>query len=492
MAKNINLLLINPGGSEKSYGDLRLSFTAIEPPVWAALIAAIVRQKGFSVRIIDAEAEGCYDSYIVEQIAGDTPDLVVVGAVGSNPSASSTPKMVPAGRLLDTIKKNLPDIRTALYGIHPSSLTEETLIQEKVDFVFKGECFHTIVKLLEELCSGAKEKNYNIEGLWYRENGRVVANGWGRLVEDIDQLPFAAWDMLPMDRYRAHNWHCFADLNARQPYAVLYTSFGCPYNCRFCNIKANYNGRAGIRFRNPKKVVEEIDIIVNKYKVRNIKLADEIFVLKKDRVIEICDLLIERNYNLNIWAYTRIDTIDKSLLDKMKKAGINWLAFGIESASSKVREGVAKGKFGSDAIKQAIEMTHKAGIHIVANFILGLPDDDMHSMQETLNMAKDLNCEYVNFYTTMAYPGSQLYTDLVQQGADLPANWLSYAQFSDETLPLSTDYLSSSDILRFRDRAFEEYHGSPGYLNMISAKFGSDVADYIKNMLNYKIHRKYA
>ncbi|MGA2916346.1 MAG: radical SAM protein [Sedimentisphaerales bacterium] len=473
------------------YGDLRKSFAAIEPPVWAALLAAVVRQKGFSVKIIDAEAENYSDSHIIKQIAEYAPGLVVIGAVGSNPSASSTPKMVPAGRLLNAIKNSLPNTRTALYGIHPSALAKETLNQEKVDFVFKGECFYTIVKLLEELNSEAEKKNYDIEGLWYKKNGIVAENGWGKLVEDIDQLPFAAWDMLPMNKYRAHNWHCFENLNERQPYAVLYTSFGCPYSCRFCNIKANYNGKSGIRFRSPEKVVKEIDFLVNKYKVRNIKFADEIFVLKESRVIKICDLLIQRGYDLNIWAYTRIDTINERLLKKMKEAGITWLAFGIESASSKVRDGVIKGKFGPDMIRRAIKMTHNAGIHIVANFILGLPEDNVQTMQETLDMAKELNCEYTNFYTTMAYPGSQLYEDMVQQGIDLPANWLSYAQFSEETLPLSTNYLSSSDILRFRDRAFEEYHSSSGYLRMMDEEFGSNVVEHIKNMLSYKINRKY-
>jgi radical SAM superfamily enzyme YgiQ (UPF0313 family) len=137
-------------------------------------------------------------------------------------------------------------------------------------------------------------------------------------------------------------------------------------------------------------------------------------------------------------------------------------------------------------------MTHNADIHIVANFIFGLVGDDFQTMQETLDMAKDLNCEYSNFYTTMAYPGSKLYDDLIRQGVELPTNWLGYAQFSEETLPLPTKYLSSSDVLRFRDRAFEEYHSSEKYLNMIDRKFGSKAVEHIKEVLKYKIKRKYA
>jgi anaerobic magnesium-protoporphyrin IX monomethyl ester cyclase len=490
--KNIDLLLINPGGEKDVYGDLRLSISAIEPPVWAGLIAAFVREKGFSVKIIDAEVENYSNEHVIDKIVEYNPALIAIGAVGSNPSASSTPRMIPAGKLLSAIKNRLPHINTALYGIHPSALAEKTLNEEKIDFIFKGECFYTVVKLLEELNSNSKIKNYKIDGLWYKKDGKVVSNGWGGLVKDVNELPFVAWDMLPVNKYRAHNWHCFKNLNERQPYAVLYASFGCPFNCTFCNIKANYNGKPGVRFRSPQRIIDEIDLLVKKYQVRNIKFADEIFVLKESWVIEICDLIIQRGYDLNIWAYTRIDTINERLLKKMKDAGINWLDFGIESANKKVRDKVVKGGFDWDAITEAIRVTHKAGIHIVANFIFGLPDDDAQTMQETLDLAKILNCEYVNFYVAMAYPGSQLYEDMVQQEANLPKNWLSYSQFGEETLPLSTKYLSSSEILHFRDKAFEEYHSNPRYIHMIGEKFGLNTVEHIKDVLKYKINRKYA
>jgi len=165
--KGIDLLLINPGGKKEVYGDLRLSFSAIEPPVWAGLIAAFVCEKGFSVKIIDAEVENYSDEQVVDKIVEYSPTLIAIGAVGSNPSASSSPKMVPAGKLLKTIKNRLPHINTSLYEIHPSALPEKTLNEEKVDFIFRGECFYTVVKLLEELKSNRKTRDYNINGLWY-------------------------------------------------------------------------------------------------------------------------------------------------------------------------------------------------------------------------------------------------------------------------------------------------------------------------------------
>jgi len=174
----------------------------------------------------------------------------------------------------------------------------------------------------------------------------------------------------------------------------------------------------------------------------------------------------------------------------MKQAGINWLAFGIESASKKVREGVVK-KIRQEARKRAVEMTHAAGIYVIGNFIFGLPDDNFETMQETLNMAKELNCEYANFYVAMAYPGSQLYEDALKKGIKLPKEWYGYSQYSEETLALPTKYLSSPEVLRFRDEAFVEYFSNPKYIEMIKEKFGPKVVEHIKEMLEHKMQRKF-
>ena len=176
----------------------------------------------------------------------------------------------------------------------------------------------------------------------------------------------------------------------------------------------------------------------------------------------------------------------------MKKAGINWLCYGIESGSQKVRTGVDKLGFGQDLIGSVMKMTQDAGIYILGNFIFGLPDDDLETMQETFNLAKKINCEYINFYMAMAYPGSRLYEEAVKKGLNLPNSWLGYAQLNSETLPLPTKYISGQDVLMFRDKAFKEYYERPEYLKMIKEKFGQEEISHIKEMLKYKIKRNYA
>ncbi len=291
-----------------------------------------------------------------------------------------------------------------------------------------------------------------------------------------------------MKKYRAHNWHCFGQLENRTPYAVIYTSLGCPFSCKFCCINAIF-GQNTMRRRSPEKVVAEIGSLVNDYHVRNIKIMDEMFVLHKDHVLEICDRIIRKGYDLNMWAYARIDTVSPDLLKQMKKAGINWVGLGIESGNQRILRGINKG-ITVEKIKNAVQMTHDAGLYIGANYIFGLPDDDDQSMRDTFNLAKELNCEYANFYVAMAYPGSMLYQEAISKGWKLPENWLGYSQYSPETMPLPTNHLSAAQVLQFRDWAFEAYHGGPEYLAMIGKKFGPATLSHIRQILQNKLQRK--
>ena len=127
----------------------------------------------------------------------------------------------------------------------------------------------------------------------------------------------------------------------------------------------------------------------------------------------------------------------------------------------------------------------------MANFIFGLPDDSIKSMQETLDLAIDLNCEMANFYSAMAYPGSLLYTQALKSNRQLPESWIGYSQHSYETLPLSTKYLSASEVLSFRDNAFKKYFNREQYRTKIKKQFGMKTLNHIENMMKHTLRRKY-
>lgn len=485
----VDLLLINPGEGGQIYQSLSNELSAIEPPLWCRLIGGYVRDRGYRIAILDSAAEGLGPKRIAEQVRELNPRLVAMVVFGHQPSAS-TQQMVGARAACAAIKQNAPEIPILIIGGHVSALPEQTLCEEPVDFVCKGEGPATCIQLLEALGAGTgAESLAKVEGLVWRDGDGVKVNASAPLISDLaGELHGNVWDLLPMHKYRAHNWQCFGDLSKRQPYASIYTSLGCPYKCSFCCINAPFDANR-YRMRAPEAVVEEIDLLHNTYGVKTYKIIDEMFVLNERHVTAICDLLIARNYDLNIWAYARVDTVKPHMLGKLRRAGFRWLALGIESGSAHVRDGALKALKSNDIV-ETVRQIQVAGIHVIGNFIFGLPDDDYESMTQTLELAKELNCEFANFYSAMAYPGSPLYTLAVKNNWPLPESWSGYSQHSYDCKPLRTETLSAADILGFRDKAFGAYFRNSRYLEMVTQRFGWETRKHIEEMASHNLPRK--
>jgi len=496
----LDLVLVNPGSRMRLYQALGKRLTAVENPVWAGLIATFMRQRGFSVEIVDAEADDLSPEDTAARVVDLRPRLVTVVVYGHQPSAS-TQNMTGASAIVTAIKTVSPGTRVLMLGGHVAALPERTLREESCDYVTSDEGLYGVSDLLTALRESHAPDLRHVRGLVYRDGGAVRSNAAAPLVKDVEhEMPAIAWDLLPMTRYRAHNWHCFGGIE-REPYAAIYTTLGCPYHCSFCCIQAPFkSGEKALglrenvnsyRFWPPLKVIEQIDLLVHKYGVRNIKFADEMFVLHPRHVIGLCDLLIERNYNLNIWAYARVDTVKDEMLDKLKRAGFNWLAFGIEAANEAVLTDVDK-RYRVDQVYEAVEKVKSAGIHIIGNYIFGLPEDTIETMQQTLDLARDLNCEFANFYCAMAYPGSPLYQQALKNQWQLPLTWSGYSQHAVDTLPLPTRHVSAGDVLRFRDDAFHHYFTNARYLDLVRTTFGESTLSHVQQMTAHRLERMYA
>ena len=494
MSPNVDLVLVNPGERTKIYQSLGSTLTAIEPPLWCRLIGGYARDRGHSIHIIDAEADHLTADQVAERIAELAPRLVAMVVFGHQPSAS-TQQMVGAGLTCRAIKARLPEQPIIIVGGHVAALPERTLREEAVDFACNSEGPVTVAQLLDALKDPTPPLE-TVEGLVYRvagaegeaDGGTIRSNLAPALIKDLDRdLHGDVWDLLPMEKYRAHNWQCFGNLGSRQPYASIYTSLGCPYKCSFCCINAPF-GVNRYRMRSPDAVVAEIDRLYNDYGVKTYKFIDEMFVLNERHVLAICDRLIERGYDLNIWAYARVDTVKPHMLEKLRKAGFRWLALGIESGSEHVRDGASK-SFTQDDIRVVVQSIQAAGIHVIGNYIFGLPDDDVESMRATLELAKELNCEFGNFYSAMAYPGSPLYAMAVERGWELPEQWSGYSQHSYDCTPLPTEKISAAEVLRFRDQAFTEYFTNKRYLDMVAQRFGWETREHIEQMTKHSLSR---
>lgn len=477
----LDLLLVNP---QEDYGEVS-KLAAVEPPLWCALTAAYVQERGFSVSILDAHVEGLGVGETAKRISEANPLLCAIIVLGHAPSVSSTPKMTAVGELLRSLEREAPQVATALGGLHPSALPERTLRETGADYVIVGEGFETLVGLLGSLEKADIEPI--IPGLYHAKHLDMGTYGGSAPVLDPDDLPMAAWDLLPVEKYRAHNWHCLDRLDQRSPYAVIYTSLGCPYECSYCNVAAMY-GERGIRYRHPVEVADEVGYLAARG-VRNFKFMDEMFALKPERVVEVCTVIASLGYrDLNIWAYGRADCCQAEMLKAMRAAGIRWLCIGFESAVEQVRQGVSK-KFLQSDMQSAVECCHAADINLLGNFLFGLPGDDMETMQETLETAKALGLDWANFYCVMPYPGSELYQRAVLSRAKLPKRWADWGQYSKRFMPLATQHVSGEAVLEFRDRAFEEFFGRAEFLDSVEAKFGDRARKHVEGMLKVKVRK---
>lgn len=505
----IDILFIAPGNATGVYQGLAKDYSAIEPPTWALLLAESCRSKGYTVGFIDSNAEELNGEQVLERVQSLNPRLVCFVVYGQNVNAG-TVSMSGAIYLSEYLKEYGIETPIAYMGSYVQAVPIKALNDESsIDFGFTNEGVYALHNVLAQETIDINNLGH-IKGLVWRENGIPKINPPEKVVPndrmDID-LPGYSWDLLPMketplDLYRAPMWHAEYDQTKRSPYAAIQTSLGCQFGCDFCMINIlNRNdedeiGVAGhyslMRYWSPEFIIKEFDKLVD-LGVYTIKITDEMFLLNKKYYVPLCEMLKERGYGdkLRMWAYSRVDTVRRpELLKLVREAGIKWLALGIESGDKAVRLEVSKGRFEDVDIKKVIQQVHDADIEVMANYIFGLPGDTKESMQKTLDLSKELCTFGWNAYAAMALPGSKLYKEAVTNGIPLPDGYKGFSFHGYETLPLPTKTLTAAEVLEFRDKAFEEYHSYPLFLEKIKSKFGQVAVDNINEMLTVKLKRR--
>jgi len=492
MLNEIVLLSINDKNT--LYGITADEYSAVQPNISMALLGAYIKSKGIAVEMLD-ESYGLSINELIEYLLKYNPVLIGVICSGANPS-SSTMSMVGAIKFFQAFNPLKGKIKTFICGGHPTVLPERTLKETGVDFVIRGEGYGTIVRLYNNLVAKRDimtlpraDSNEIYEGVACQyHKGEIFMTGIPPLL-DVNTLPMIDWHNMNPKRYKAHNWHCFGDIFNRSPYGVIWTSFGCPYACDFCCIN-NVFGERKYRLREISSVLKEIDILVKRYGVKNIKILDELFIIKNPRVEEFITGLEQRGYDLNIWAYARMDTVNYNLLSRLRKVGVKWIAYGMESVSQNILTNIHKG-YNQNFYNDVIKMTQDAGMYICADFIAGLWDDNYDTLQETYDFAVKHNFEWLNLYPAFAYPGTPMYRDYLSTSRiEEPKNWGEYALYGYDCKPVPTQYLTSAEVLKWRDDKFLAYHQRAEYLDMIEHKFNKETRTHIENMASQPLKRK--
>jgi radical SAM superfamily enzyme YgiQ (UPF0313 family) len=505
----LDVLFIAPGNSRGIYQDLAEDYAAVEPPTWALLLAQSCRSVGYDVGICDANAEQLDAESVFYRVQGAQPRLICFVVYGQNVNAG-TVNMSGAVYLSNYLKQREVDIPISYVGSHVQAVPIQTLEAEaSIDFAFTNEGVYALRNVLS-LDEIDLSKLSSIKGVVWRDGDGVVMNPAERVVpaDKMDEdLPGYAWDLLPfqkapLDLYRSPMWHAEYDETKRSPYAAIQTSLGCQFGCEFCMINMiNRNDQEEVGVAGDYSLMRHwsADFIINEFDklaamgVYTIKITDELFLFNKRYYEPLCRALAAREYRdrLTMWAYSRIDTVrSPELLNLVRSAGIKWLALGIESGDTDVRLEVAKGKFEEVDIRKVVEQIHAADIHVMANYIFGLPGDTLQSMRNTLNLSKELCTLGWNAYAAMPLPGSKLYKEALVLGYDLPNSYEGYSFHGYETQPSRTEACTAAEILQFRDDAFEEYHLHEPFLKLIEEKYGSDRSRAIQEMTKIKLKRR--
>ena len=503
MNRTLDVLFVNADSAATAYQDLSRSYSAIEPPTWALLLAQSCRAKGFGVGILDAGAEGLSLGQSALRISEAKPRLACFVVYGQNPNSGTT-NMIGATALARLLKEEAPDIPTCFVGSHTSALPMEVIVLPEVDFVLLNEGVYALHHLLR---TDLKTRLHHVKGIGWKEDGMPILNPPERVVPqelmDLD-LPGYAWDLLPyrkkpLDLYRAHFWHAGFNHELRTPFAALYTSLGCRFKCDFCmvNIINRTDNSEGIsaadsprvRFWSPQLMLAEFEKLAE-MGVETVRISDELFFCDRSYCEPLLEGISERNYGFRMWAYSRVDTVRQQSLELFQRAGINWLGLGVEAASQRIRREVSKGGFEAVDARNIVSTIRNAGLFVIANYIFGFPEDTLETMQETLALAIELNTEMANMYPCAALPGSPLYWTARANGWRLPDSYAGYAFLSYDCEPLPTKHLTAAQVLKFRDEAWHTYFSHPRYLSMVEKTFGPQQRKNMEDMAAIRLRRR--
>jgi radical SAM superfamily enzyme YgiQ (UPF0313 family) len=416
----------------------------VTPPIGIGYIAAVLRQYNYDVSILDPQVESLNLSQFFKKIKEINPDVLGVSILTSTYTQSKN--------VTQFLKTHHPNIKVIVGGPHSTALPKATLEETKADFLISGEGEYAFLNVIYYL-EGKGEDLKFIPNLCYRENGHVVINDNAISVEDLDDIPFPAWDLIPPDTYPMKPHQFFFK---KYPIAPIVTSRGCPFSCTFCS-SANLAGRK-LRRRSAKNVVDEIELLVNKYGVKEIHFEDDNFTLVRDHAKAICREIIDRKLDI-VWQCPngiRVDTIDEDLVQIMKKSGCYRLAFGIESGSQEILDRAQK-QLDLKKVSSIIKMVKRAGIETHGFFILGLPGETHETIAQTRKLINELPLDFINASLLAYLPGSQLFVEKYMDVDHANIPWDDSKYF----VASSTGDLSAKDIKKYQSAILRRFYFNP-------------------------------
>lgn len=422
-------------------------------PLWLIYAAAICEKDGFEVEFLDAPATPLdYDesfSRISER--GEGTRLFVID--------TSTPSIYSDIAFADALKSLYPEAFVMLVGTHPSALPEETLgNSQAVDAVAMHEFDYIVRDVARALRSGGNP--LAVSGLaWCDDEHKVTVNEPYPFIEDLDEIPFAAEFI---KNHLDERDYFFAA--SAYPEIQIFTGRGCPARCTFCVYPQTMHGHK-YRLRSAQNVVDEFQYIADNFPdVKEVVIEDDTFTIRKDRVAEICELLIERGLNRRLrWLCNARVNLDYDTMVLMRRAGCHLIIPGIESGSQEVLNNIRKGTTLAQ-VERYMADARRAKIKVHACYMVGNRGETRETMQQTLDLAMRLKADTAQFYPLLPFPGTEAYRWAKENGY-IKGGYDDYVK-EDGTINclLELPGISAEEMVRFCDEARRKYYWRPGYI----------------------------
>jgi len=414
------------------------------PPQGLCYLAAIARDMGYRVGIIDAHVMGLSEEELATDILEQSPDYVGF--------TSPTMLIGSASRTAGLIKSKRPEITTLIGGPHITVMPQETMERfESFDIGVIGEGERTLSELLKSL--DARENFDEVKGIIYRSNGSFKITSPRPYIENLDELPFPAWDLLP--HITSYYTQSIARID-KMPSISISTTRGCPGKCTFCarNVFGNT-----CRAFSVGKIIKMVDYLKERYNIKGLSIEDENFLAYRKTVIGFCEHLIDRGENLSWSCPGRVDMVNADLLKLMRKAGCWKISYGIESGSQPILDFIKKG-ITIEQIREAVKWTHDSGIEAGGYFIAGHPGETVSTLRETMHFARQIKLNSFQISFMCPFPGTELYERAEQYG-EFNRDWENMNIWTPVFVPIG---LSKEALIRETKRGYRFFYFRPHIL----------------------------
>lgn len=446
----------------------------LRPPDWLAYATAVLETAGIEVELYDFPARRWDKSELRELIRRKQPRYVVLD--------STTPSIYSDIECARIVKEEAGSI-VIMVGPHASALPKETLDLAKgmVDVIARGEYDYTIREVI--LSREAKQNLSRVAGISYLENNTVRQTEPRPLIEDLDALPFPAWHQLEVMKY--------FDGGKLYPYFDIISGRGCPYCCSFCLWPQVMHGRS-YRLRSPRNVVDEMKYDLNRWpqlKRGEIFFEDDTFTVNRKRADEICDELLLRKLKITWSVNARADSYNLELFQKMKKSGCRELLVGFESGDQEMLKRMNKGTTLEQG-REFVTLAHQAGLVVHGCFVIGLPGETLSSIERTLNYARELKLDTIQFSAAIPFPGTEYYNYCKEHGLIKANSWEDWLDKGEQSTVVEYPDLNKAQIQHYVDRGLKEFYLRPAFMIqfLFNTRSFSDLYRKVrgaKNFLSY-------